>query len=727
MGLMLFIGGIALIPVCGLAQTNTTVRGKVTLESSGQPIGGVVVTVLRLNRSAITSNDGMYEITEVPPGTYSVVAHLDGVPDVVQMISVSGDVTADFRLKLRGVTEQVTVTATGEAESAFNSIQAVNIVSSAQILERNTQSLGDVLENEPGVAKRSMGPGTSRPVIRGFDGDRVLILRDGNRTGTLGYQSGDHGEPADLLNAERVEVVKGPATLLYGSNAIGGVVNTITGHESAHQGFRGFATGIGGTDGWQGGGGGGLEYGTRKWLFWGNGSGQRVGDYETPLGRVPNSYIKEGSGAAGFGYYPGRPFVSVDFTANKRRYGIPFPADEVDPEIVFIDPNVKAIRVNGGVRDLDSIFNAAQFSVQYNHYKHAETDAIEHVTNTAFLNNTFTVRGVVDHRKSRRLSGSFGVSGLHRKFTSTGEEALAPPTKHANVAAFGLEKIDFENVTIQFGGRFEHTGYTTTSGVVDRITPNRQFDGFSGSAGVRVAAWQDGAIIANYSHSYRARPLEELYNLGPHAGNAFEIGDPTLEAEIGDGVEFSVRHSNSRIRGEANYFYYHIRNFVFLAPTGAIDKESGLIVAEYKHGTTRYTGNELRFDVNLHRNFWLLTGLDYVNAKLTDSETPLIHIPPLRGRVGLEVSYKGFRFAPEVTMVKDQNRVFTNETRTPGYTLFDIKGSYSFASGPRTAQTISVNAFNVGDRVYRNHLSFLKDFAPEIGRGVRVNYSVRFF
>jgi iron complex outermembrane receptor protein len=709
-------------------QTSGTLRGKVTLDTTGQPIHGVTVTVLRLNRSAITNEDGTYEFSEIPAGTYSVVAHLDGAPDLVQIIRVPESATADFQLRLKGITMQVTVTATGEAESAFNSIQTVDIVPSAQILERNTQSLGDVLENEPGVAKRTFGPGTSRPVIRGFDGDRVLILRDGNRTGSLGFQSGDHGEPADLLNVQKVEVVKGPQTLLYGSNAIGGVVNSVTGHDSAHEGFRGFVTGVGSSNNWQGGGGGGLEYGTKNWLLWANGSGQRAGDYETPLGRVTNSYTRDGAGSGGFGYYPGKQFFSVDYSFNRRRYGIPFDPEEIDPEIVFLNPRVHGIRVNGGVRDLNSPFAGAQFSAQYNDYKHDETNAIENVINTAFRNKTFSVRGVVDHRKTQRFSGSFGLSGLHRDFKSTGEEALAPPTKQDNFAAFGLEKVDFERLTLQFGGRFEHNGYQTTPGVVDRDTPDRQFSGFSGSVGMRVATWSGGAFLANYSHSYRARPLEELYNLGPHAGNfAFEVGDPTLKAEVGDGTELSVRQSSNRVRAEANYFYYHIRDFVFLAPTGDIDDESGLAIAEYKHGTTRYTGTELRFDVGLHRNFWFLSGLDYVNAKLTDSSTPLPRIPPLRGRVGFEASYKGLRVAPEVVMAKDQDHVFTNETRTAGYTVFNINASYSFTTGPHTAQTISLSTFNLGDRLYRNHLSFIKDFAPEIGRGVRINYSLRFF
>src|SRR5438128_1123419 len=310
----------------GFAQASGTLKGTVTLETSGKPVHNVSVTIVQLKRATETNENGAYEFQNVPQGTYDVIAHMDRVPDVVQRVQVTSGatVTADLQMRLRVVGEQVTVTASGSEETSFNSIQSVTSLTSVEIPEKNTQSLGDLLDHELGVAKRSFGPGTSRPVVRGFDGERVLVLQDGNRIGSLGFQSGDHGEPIDLLSLEKVEVVKGPATLLYGSSAIGGVVNAITGHDSAHEGLRGFITAIGNTNNWQGGGGGGVEYGTKNWLFWGNGSGQRAGNYDTPIGRIPNSFTKQAAGSGGFGYYPGKPFFSLDYSFDRMRYGIPF-------------------------------------------------------------------------------------------------------------------------------------------------------------------------------------------------------------------------------------------------------------------------------------------------------------------------------------------------------------------------------------------------------------------
>jgi iron complex outermembrane receptor protein len=585
--------------------------------------------------------------------------------------------------------------------------------------------LGDILENEPGIAKRTFGPGTSRPVIRGFDGDRVLVLQDGNRVGGLGFESGDHAEPVDVLTVEKVEIVKGPATLLYGSSAIGGVVNTISGHDSAHKGFNGYVTGIGSTNGPQGGGSGGFEYGTDKWLIWGSGGGQGSGDYNTPIGHVQNSFSREASAAAGFGYYPTKGFFSFNYHFDKRRYGIPFDPAEEDPEVVFLNPKRNSFEFKGGFRDTHSFIEAGTFTAQYNHYTHGEINSFTNEVNTAFTNKTFLYQGVFDQQKKGRLSGRFGFWGLHRDFAATGEEALAPPTKGNAIAVFGLETLDFEHLAVQFGGRLENNRYNPEETEQRGILPDRSFTGFSGAVGIRVPTWEGGALVANYSHSYRAPALEELYNNGPHPGNlAFEIGDPNLNRELGDGFDFGLRHSSKRVRFEANGFYYHIKDFIFLAPTGEI--EDGLTVAEYVQGTTRYAGTEARFDAALHPAIWLNLGLDYVNAKLTETDTPLPRIPPLRGRVGLELRFKGLLVNPEVVMADHQDRIFPTETATAGYAVFNVSGSYLIAR-QHAAHIFSFNFFNVGDTLYRNHLSFIKEFAPEMGRGLRVTYTLRFY
>ena len=724
--LTLLILGMVPLPAIAQSAPTATLRGTVTLGTTGKPVHNVMITVLQLKRTVTTDDEGRYEISGLPPGKYDVVAQLDRVPDVVRNADLTtGAATVDFQIELSSLREEVTVTATGNEQSVSTSIQSVEVLGSIELAKKSPVSLGEALDGELGVAKRSSGPGTARPVLRGQTGNRVSVLQDGSQVGGLGFQSGDHAEPIDILTVERIEIVKGPATLLYGSSAIGGVVNAISGHDSPHKGMTGYLTGVGGTNGGHGGGSGGFEVGSDRWLVWGNAGGQRSGDYKTPLGVVENSFSREGSAAAGFGFYPTKGFFSFNYNFNKRRYGIPFDPNDADAEIVELNPRRHSIELRGGFRENPSFVSAGTFSIQYSDYKHAEIESETGEIGTQFKNNTFLYQGMFDQRKYGRLTGRFGFWGMHRDFAATGEEALAPPTKHNAFAVFGLETLDFEPVSVQFGGRVETNRYRPEPSDLRGVLADRTFTGFSGAAGLRIRTWNGGAFVSNYTHSYRAPTLEELYNLGPHRGNlAFEIGDPNLTRERTNGFDLGLRHSSKRLRFEANGFYYHIRDFVFLAPTG--DFEEGLTVANYDQATARFAGTEARFETELHSAVWLNLGLDYVNAELTANGTPLPQIPPLRGRAGLEFRYKGLLLNPEIVMANHQDRLFPNETRTAGYAVANFSGSYLFAHG-HTAHIVSFNFFNMGDTLYRNHLSFLKEFAPEMGRGLRITYTLRFF
>jgi iron complex outermembrane receptor protein len=710
-------------------QGGATLRGKVILGDSGTPVHNATVTILQLRRSVETDDNGVYEFAGIPPGSYEVSAHLDRVPDVIQSVKLNAGATetVDFQLRLTGVKEQVTVTASGNEESSFNSIQSVSSLGSIELAQKNTASLGEVLDHQPGVAKRSFGPGTARPVIRGFGDDRVLILQDGERIGSLGFQSGDHGEPLNVLTLEKLEVVKGPATLLYGSNAIGGVVNAISGHESAHKGLHGYLTGLLGSNREQFGGSGGIEFGTERWLFWGNGGAQRSDDYRAGKETtVLNSFTRSADASGGFGYYVDKGFFNLSYGYNKNRYGIPIDPTEAEPERVFLDPRKHSIKFSGGFRDLNGFLNSARFTLQYNDYRHDEVEVETGAIGTGFTNRTTVYDAMFDQRRAGRYSGTFGFWGQHRDYDSTGEEAISPPATQNSFALFALQKIDIERLQLQFGGRLEGNAYHP--GMLNGAAFNeRAFTGFSGAAGARFQTWKGGAVVANYTHNYRAPALEELYNNGPHRGNlTFEIGDEDLRRESGDGIELGLRHSSNRLRGEFNLFSYRIRDFIYLAPTGEFDEAEGLVIARYSQAKSRFSGAEAQFDFSLHPSLWLLSGFDYVDARLVDSDTPLPRIPPLRGRLGLEWRYRGLTVSPEAIVAKDQSRIFPTETRTPGYASFNVNASYTLTS-QHVAQVFAVNGFNLGDRLYFNHLSFIKNIAPEIGRGVRFTYTMRFF
>ncbi|HYR77176.1 MAG TPA: TonB-dependent receptor [Pyrinomonadaceae bacterium] len=716
---------ILLLSVTSFAQKSVfAIQGVVRIEPSGTAARNAVVTIAELKKSILTDESGAFRFDDIPPGRYQIIAHLDRVPDVVKTVEVTnGNQTINFQLTLNAVREQVTVTASGSVEAVSSSYQAVNSVGALELAQKNPVSIGEALEGQLGVAKRSFGPGSGRPIIRGFDGDRVLVLQDGLRLGGIASQSGDEVEPIDILSLDRVEIVKGPATLLYGSNAIGGVVNGIPANDVYQQGLSGYLTTFGSTNNWQAGGSAGLKYGVRKFLFFANGGAQKANDYRTPVGTVLNSYARNGNFSGGAGWFPHKGWVSFTYTHDRRRYGIPVKPDEIDLE--YLKMRRHSYQIKGGLRELRGFIEGGDFALSYNDYinREFEFESDENLTelDSIATNKNFNYRANFNHRRRGKISGTFGLSGFTRDYESIGKEAPAPHTKQNSFAFYGLERVDLERMGFQFGGRIEQNGYTPQGNF-----RQRNFLGFSGSAGTRVPLWTGGSFIANYQHSFRAPALEELYNNGPHPGIlVFDIGNPKLKAEQGDGVDLALRHNTERMRLEGGFYYYNIRNFVFTAFTGGTDTKSSLPIVDYAQANSRYVGFEASAEARVSRGLWLNSKVDYVRAELITQNKPLPRIPPLRGTLGLDWRYKAFSVRPELVLANRQLRVFDHETPTAGYAVFNLNASYAFVTR-RAAHFISLNAYNLSDKLYRNHLSFIKRIAPEIGRNLRLNYTVRF-
>ncbi|MCC6590521.1 MAG: TonB-dependent receptor [Bryobacterales bacterium] len=725
--------GLLVLVVCELAtaQTAGSIEGSVTLKESGQPLHHADVLLPKLGRKTDVDAKGSFRFANVPPGDWEIVAHMHSLSDARKRVTVRAGESArvEFKLDFSPLRETVTVTASAKEETALESFQSVATVSQLDTAAKSgSTSLGDLLEDQAGVAKRSFGPGTTRPVVRGFDGDRVLVLDDGMRTGTLSSQSGDHGEPVDPAMVERIEVVRGPATLLYGSNAIGGVVNAVSPihdlAEKPHEGLSGNISATGGSGNAQGGGSANVRYGAGNWMLWAGGGGMRTGDYGTPIGKVPNSGTDLKNGRFGLGRFSEKASFSFGYQWQEGAYGVPFSnsfengGSSPEPDVSLAWRRQQA-RFSGTVRDLGKYFEQFSLKLSYTDWNHRELSGGE--TGTQFYNKQFLYRGEMRQRKKGILSGTFGFWGMTRDFKSVGAEALSPPVDQNALAVFGLEELTFDKFRLQFGARLENNRYSPQG-----ILPARSFTGVSASAGMNVPLWVGGAFVANYSHAYRAPALEELYFQGPHVGNlTFEIGNSQLRRELSNGVDLSVRQQSQKFRGEINFFRYRLSDFVFLAPTGEI--EDGLRQAIYAQGTANYTGAEAKTGISLTPNVWLNASFDFVRATLVNGhDTSLPRIPPVRGRIGFDIRHKGLSVRPELSMAYRQDRIFETETPTAGYAVPSVNASYSIA-GAHTLHVFSVNLFNITDQLYRNHLSFIKDLAPEMGRGVRFSYNLHFY
>src|SRR4029453_14101176 len=293
-----------------------------------------------------------------------VVATMPAMDGASQAVTVAagGTAMANFELAIASVRSEVTVTASGREQLTIDAFQTVTSLDALELSQKPAVSLGEALDGQPGVAKRSSGPGSSRPVVRGFDGDRVLVLQDGAPAGGLGFQSGDHAEPINTSTLERVEVLKGPATLLYGSNAIGGVVNAISTetniHEHTHEGAHGFVSGFGGSNNGLAGGSASFDIGTGNWRIFGNGGAQRTGAYSTREGEVPNTQSRLANGQFGVGRTTDRGYFSGAGGYDDGLYGI---AGE-DSTIDFRRYNA---RFTGGLKNMEGAISAFRATVNY--------------------------------------------------------------------------------------------------------------------------------------------------------------------------------------------------------------------------------------------------------------------------------------------------------------------------------------------------------------------------
>lgn len=734
------------------AQETGAITGRVVLAGAvTQPIEGATVNLPGLNRVTVSGAAGAFRLDRVPPGDHQIFAQRGNARSDRRLVRVSaGDtVRVDFELAIAHTLEAITVTGNPRGQAtALESFGAVASVSSRDLAERMSGTLGETLEGEPGVARRSFGPGSSRPIVRGFDGDRVLIMTDGLRTGDVSSQSGDHGVLTDPASLKRVEILKGPATLLYGSNAIGGVVNAISHHDFTHEpppsGLTGYATLDGGTADERIGANFEAQYGADGWVAWGGGGARRTGDYDAPGLTVPNSGSDLQRMAVGGGRHGSRAFLDGSLSFDTGVYGVPFAAefhehheeepaqeegaDEHAEEAIEIDGDRMALRLNGGLRELEGFVEDAHAHVTWIDWSHEELEGDE--IGTRFSNRSLVLRAEANQRRAGRLSGTFGVWAQFRDFEAIGEEALSPPVDQRSFAVFALEELDLGDLRLAGGLRLERNDYEvgTQDGAGEgggAPRPDRDFTSVSGSLGVNVPLGRGAAFYANLSRSHRAPALEELYNEGPHVGTlTFEVGDADLEPETTLGFDAGLRLQSEPINLEVGGFLYDIADYIYLAPTGEF--EDGLPVGEYAQGDARYAGFEATADVRLVDGVRLLGGVDYVRAELTGSDQPLPRIPPLRARLGLDWHLAGLDVRPEVVLAADQDRTFGAETATDGYTLLNLTASYTFLRGDRQ-HMLSLRLYNLTDELYRNHSSFIKDLAPEMGRGAQLTYSIRWF
>ncbi len=523
---------------------------------NGDLLAGATVVIDELKREVVSGPDGTFRFDNIAPGRYHVWVRAQGYSsrrtEIVVPAPAPVELRVDFDLHFQEV-----ASVSAEVRSQFDAFQPTTVLSGQELTKQLESSLGATLENQPGLSSRSFGSAPSRPVIRGLDGDRVQILQDGQRTGDLSSQSGDHGVSVNPAAAERIEVVRGPATLLYGANAIGGLVNIITNDIPTKPvlGTSGEVTFDAGTGAREVGGAGHVQLGNGKFAVNIGGSGRRSADFETPEGRVTNSHSRNASTTLGAGWTGAKAHVGASYGYDDTRYGIPV----VEGGTLQLTPRRHALTFRAGAEQMTGTFEEVRATVAVRRYQHDELEGQE--VGTTFKNNTTELQLMGSHRAVGRMKGSIGGWALDRAFDAIGAEALSPAVDQNGFAAFAYEEVTWPHVTLQFGGRIDQTNYTPVG------EPKRDFTNGSLSAGLllRPAAADDRlTIAASIARAARAPALEELFFFGVHHGNfALEVGNPNLQSEQALGVDLSLRWRVPRASGEVTYFRNDISDYIF--------------------------------------------------------------------------------------------------------------------------------------------------------------------
>ena len=736
-----FLAIALLAAASAAAQTPVRVTGLLLNSVTGAPVVGTI-TIDELKRNTTSNPDGTFTFEDVPPGDYHLTVRAEkfstGRVDVkVTPAAAPLTVTVDPEIHYEEV-----VSVSPDARSAFESYQPTTVLAGQELGKQLDMSLGETLQNQPGVASRSFGPAPARPVIRGLDGDRVLILQDGQRVGDLSSQSGDHGVPINPAAAQKIEVVRGPATLLYGANAIGGLVNVITDEipREKQQGTSGSFTLDLGSAAREAAIAGDVHVGNGVFALHAGGSGRRSDDVRTPEGRIENSQSRSGMGNLGLSWTGEKGYFGGSYGYDDTKYGIPV----IEEGTLQLTPRRHSFSLRAGAQGLGGAFDSFRATFGHRRYKHEELEGAD--VGTLFRNDTTEVELLASHRAFGKLKGSVGGWALGRAFEAVGEEALSPPVDQNGGAGFFYEELTWPHVTFQFGARVDHTRFDPLD------EPDREFTNLSTSLGLLIqppGLDEHLTFAVSFARAARNPALEELYFLGVHHGNfAFEIGNPALESEKGLGFDVSLRWRTPRASGEVTYFRNDIEDYIFRNPLTQeefeareeefaerfpnrdfddehAEDEPQLQFVEFIGADSLLQGVEAHADIRLIEGLVAEAGVDYVRGSLKATSEPLPRIPPLRVRGGLRYQRNAFQVGGELVATATQDRVFGAEEPTDGYELLKLYASYSFVAGGATS-TITARADNVTDELYRSHLSLIKQFVPEMGRNFKLLYNVRF-
>jgi iron complex outermembrane receptor protein len=685
------------------------------------------------------------------------VTNTDTDSAAANAVAVAAPVPGDASAAHHSQDEEIVVT--GVRRSTKDVLGGVSVLDAADLTREIRSSIGETLARQPGVTSTSFGPTASAPILRGLSGDRVRVLTDGIGTLDLSGSGPDHAITINPLTAERIEVLRGPTALLFGSSAIGGVVNVVDARIPRHM-----PDGPVGGDALLSYGSAANERSANLSLNvpiaghfvahadgnWSKSDDLRTGGYLLSdalrdearasadpdiraladlKGTLPNTAAKSTEAAAGLAYVDGGLNVGFSVTRHHSKYGVPI-RFSLDPDIEAEAPTIDAhqTRFDGRAEvPLSGVFSQMRARGGVSKYHHDELNA-EGGIETSFYSRGGEGRVELVQTERSGWGGTSGVQYLDRNARIRGEEKFLPDSRQRQAGIFTEQSYVAGPLRVEGGLRVEFSRLTAEDDAqLGTSAQERKFTTVSGSLGTSYEIMPNWRAGLTASSSTRTPSIDELFANGPHGGSqAFEIGNPDLDPERSLSVEASLRRSGGPINLAANLYYSRFSNFIFQASTGAI--EDDLPVYSYNQGRAKYYGFELQADGKFGEALGIRWGgeasADAVRATIRGFG-PAPQIPPLRLLGALTGSRGQFDGRVEVEHALKQDRTAPLETPTPGYTLVNTSIDWHpLAARPELSLSLAAN--NIFDVVARRHSSLLKDYAPLAGRDIRLTARVGF-
>lgn len=713
-----------------MLHAQNSVSGAVTDEKN-QPIKGVTVNAPEIHKGTTTDENGKYIINNLPNGTLKLAFSCIGFATQNKTISIQQkESKVDISLEEKAFQMDEVIVST-----AFNKLQSQNVMrvehaSMRSLQQKGTSTLIEGLATIPGVSQVSTGTSIGKPVIRGLSGNRVLVYSQGVRIEN--QQFGDeHGLGLNDAGVESVEVIKGPASLLYGSDALGGVLyfnpEKFTEAHTFKTNFsqKIFSNTLGSHSSL------GLKTSTEHWKFIARGSYNTHSDYEIPESyRVINSRYNETDFKTGIGYSNSKFSTILRYNFNRLDLGIP--EDGIAAQSTSKKTLLPRQAVFNNLFSLNNViyFQNSKIDIDLGYIDNDRSEFEDNSIAALHMKlRTFNYDAKFHLPKFGKVESIVGIQGMHQTNTNSGEEYLIPDATTNDFGVFGTFNYEWKSNVIQAGLRFDNRKITTTAhgisgdeGSFEAI--NKSYDSFNAALGYKTNLDEDLTFRLNIASGFRAPNLAELTSNGVHEGtNRYEIGNTELKTEQNIQTDINLEYKNEHFEFFVNGFYNHINHYIYAAPAGTMLDEND--VYDYIQNNAMLYGGEVGLHFHPHPLDWLHfeSSFENVTGKKQNSDyLPLIPANSWSNTIRTEFNIKkwftdGFA-ALNAVHTFNQNNVSGFETKSNDYTLVNLGFGGKIHLG-KTSFDLNLNGNNLFNKTYIAHLSRLKtDGIPNIGRTV---------